>query len=498
MSFVLSKKESKHIDFEAIKTKYITKSKLMDNAGRLSAQFFVEKTTNPFNQKVLVLAGKGDNGGDAIIMHHYLRQYGVDSKLYLFDFNYSKHLVNRYKISHKHIIKSELKKIINSFDWFIDGIFGIGLNRKIKNPYNDIIKLMDSKNIISLDIPSGIECDTGLPISEFYIEPKYVLCMGYYKNANVFNTGKISFKNTYVLDIGLPEIVRENVFLADIDFIKSLVKKDDLLRSKYSYSCSAIVGSDEYRGAGVLSVSSAISSGVGYIKSIIPSNLLDIFSLILESINCPVGKGGYFSLSDYSSIINSDILYKESPILIGPGLGNKKTTIKLVSKLLKYFKKNNANCILDASGFEPLYNGFEINDLPDKCILTPHLGEFKKIFINIDTQNPIKACKKVYKKMGGRVMILKGSSTIVLTSKGKCVVFNNGNSTLASAGSGDVLSGIILALMSKGYDLDSSAILGVYIHGECSKSYSADKSNLSMPSHKIINIIPRVLNEIFS
>ena len=61
----------------------------MDNAGRLSAQFFVEKTTNPFNQKVLVLAGKGDNGGDAIIMHHYLRQYGVDSKLYLFDFNYS-------------------------------------------------------------------------------------------------------------------------------------------------------------------------------------------------------------------------------------------------------------------------------------------------------------------------------------------------------------------------------------------------------------------------
>ena len=95
-------------------------------------------------------------------------------------------------------------------------------------------------------------------------------------------------------------------------------------------------------------------------------------------------------------------------------------------------------------------------------------------------------------------MILKGSSTIVLTSKGKCVVFNNGDSTLASAGSGDVLSGIILALMSKGYDLDSSAILGVYIHGECSKFYSVDKSKLSMPSHKIIKIIPKVMSEIFS
>ena len=165
---------------------------------------------------------------------------------------------------------------------------------------------------------------------------------------------------------------------------------------------------------------------------------------------------------------------------------------------MKYFKKNNAKCILDASGFEPLYDSFKIDDLPEKWILTPHLGEFKKIFTNIDTQNLIKACKKVYKKMGGRVMVLKGPSTIVLTSKGKCVVFNNGHSTLASAGSGDVLSGIILALMSKGYDLDSSAILGVYIHGECSKSHSIDKSSLSMPSHKIIDVIPKVLNEIFS
>ena len=85
MKEILSKKQARSIDILSIKKKYVSKKKLMDNAGRLSAQFFLEKIKDPFNQKILVFAGKGDNGGDAIIMHHYLLEYGLESKLYIFD-----------------------------------------------------------------------------------------------------------------------------------------------------------------------------------------------------------------------------------------------------------------------------------------------------------------------------------------------------------------------------------------------------------------------------
>ena len=498
MKAILSKKEAQLIDGYAITNKYITKNKLMDNAGKLSAQFFLEKIKDPFNKKVLVLAGKGDNGGDAIIMHHYLREYGVDSKLYIFNSNFSKSFIKRYKISKKYIIKSDSKVSFTNYDWFIDGIFGIGFNRKINNPYEKIITSLKGKNIISIDIPSGIDCDKGIPLSDCYVAPEYVLSMGYYKYANLLNRGKITFNNTFVLDIGLPPYPDSNTFLVNANFIKSIIKKDNLLRNKYSQSCSAIVGSENYTGAGILSVSAALNIGAGYIKSIIPSKLLDIYSSITESVNYPIGKKAYFSNLDYSAILEADISYKQSPILIGPGLGNKKTTIKLVSRLLKYLKKSDNKCVLDASAFEPLYKGFEIANLPKNCILTPHLGEFKKIFPNIDIQDPIKACKKVYKKLEGRVLILKGPSSIILSSTGKCYVVNNGNSLLAVAGSGDVLSGIIIGLLSKGYNIDDAAVLGVYIQGLCSQIYARKYSRFSMPSHKIVKILPSVLNEVFS
>ena len=498
MKVILSKKEAQLIDRLAIKEKYITKSKLMDNAGRLSAQFFLEKIKNPFNKKVLVLAGKGDNGGDAIIMHHYMREYGIDSKLYIFHPQSSKSLIKRYNISKRHIILSDKEISFNNYHWFVDGVFGIGLNREIKNPYKKIIKLLNEKKVISLDIPSGIDCNKGLPLSNDYISPKYVLSMGYYKYANLINEGKVTFNNTFLLDIGLPSAEASNVSLVDFRSIKKIIKKDKPLRNKYNQSCSAIIGSEQYPGAGLLSVSSALSTGAGYIKSIIPSKLSDIYSSVIESVNYSIGKKGYLSISDYSSILEADILYKKSSLLIGPGLGDKKTTINLVSKLFKYLKNKDNKCILDASAFEPLYQGFKISDLPKKCILTPHLGEFKKIFPDIDIQDPINACKKAQKRLGSRVLILKGPFNIILNSTGQLYIINNGNSLLATAGSGDVLSGIILGLLSKGYNIDKAAILGVYIHGLCSKDYAKEHSKFSMPAHKIVEILPSVLNEIFS
>ena len=496
MKPVLSKKKSRFLDNSAIKNKIITKNKLMDNAGKLSAQFFLEKIKNPFNVKVLVLAGKGDNGGDAIIMHHYLLTYGVNSKLYMFNKSHPKSLINQYKISNNNIVNTI--EDVNQYDWFVDGIFGIGLNREIKDPYKKIINLIKNKNVISLDIPSGIDCDSGLPISDSYVGANYVLCMGTYKNASIINEGKKTFKNTYILDIGLPFPDKAETFLVDKGLIKNIIKKDNPLRNKYHQSCSVIVGSEKYSGAGLLSLSAALNTGAGYIKNIIPGKLLDIYSLILESINFPIGKKAYLSISDYDDIIQSDIIYKKSPILIGPGMGDKKSTVKLISKLLQYLSNKDNSLVLDASGFTPIYEGYKISSLPKKCILTPHLGEFSKIFPNVNINNPIKACMEVKDKLDSRVLILKGASSIIISSKRDCYILNNGNSLLASAGSGDALSGIILGFLSKGYNIDHASILAVYTQGLISQIYSNSVSSSSMPPSKMIEKIPTALNDLFS
>ena len=168
--------------------------------------------------------------------------------------------------------------------------------------------------------------------------------------------------------------------------------------------------------------------------------------------------------------------------------------------MLEIIKMQQNPCVIDASGFEPLYNHkLEIKDLPSKCILTPHLGEFKRIFsnFNLDLDNPINCCQEVMNILDERVLILKGPSTVIITSDRKLLIINNSNSLLATAGSGDVLSGIILGLLSIGYSIDNASILGVYLHGLSSENYSNNMSKHAMTAMNIIDYLPTAFNEVF-
>ena len=125
------------------------------------------------------------------------------------------------------------------------------------------------------------------------------------------------------------------------------------------------------------------------------------------------------------------------------------------------------------------------------------LGEFKKIFPNVSTISPLNACEGIIEKLNKRVLVLKGPSTFIVTTTGRIYILNNGNALLATAGSGDVLSGIILGFLSQGYSLDTAAILGVYTHGLCSQNYFKKYSKHSMLAHDIIKLLPSCLNEIY-
>ena len=174
MISVLTKDQAYKLDKDTIERGHLSQAELMDNAGKAVAQFFCEKIKDPFNKKVVVVCGKGNNGGDGVITHSYLLKYNVSSKIIFTEDKHShSNVIKKYKISKNDYSIYNDKEKFDKYDWIIDGIFGIGLSRDLNDKYKKIIhKLNKNRNIISIDIASGLFADNAY--STYFINPKYV------------------------------------------------------------------------------------------------------------------------------------------------------------------------------------------------------------------------------------------------------------------------------------------------------------------------------------
>ena len=178
-------------------------------------------------------------------------------------------------------------------------------------------------------------------------------------------------------------------------------------------------------------------------------------------------------------------------VLFGPGLKTNSVAVDWMSDVLKNINKP---MILDASGFQPLIeNKIKIDDLSPETILTPHYAEFSKIF-NLNLQNtqedPIAAVKSIINYLNGRVLVLKGATNIIVTSEGKMLLMNHGTSALATAGSGDVLTGILASAISQGLEMNDAAIYSTYLHAECAHKYNQNISAHGLTASDLIEMIP--------
>ena len=278
---VFSQKDAFALDKFTISSNYLSEAQLLDNAGKCIAQFILENIQNPFNQNFIVIAGPGNNGGDAIICHYYLHHYGVSSKLLLFSNKQKQHWIfNQYAIDAKSIECFTNEYNVDPKAWYVDGIFGIGLKRDIGGIYKKlIVSLSDCPKIISIDMPSGVYCDTGL-IAGSNIHADSTLTMGYPKLGHFFNDGLESCGELHVLDIGFKPLTKLHNYL-------QLINLDDVwdlapvyLKNTHKYNRGkllTIAGSSGYTGAGILAIQSACKTGAGIIKAIVPESLNAIF-----------------------------------------------------------------------------------------------------------------------------------------------------------------------------------------------------------------------------
>ena len=434
--------------------------KLMINAGKKTAK---EIQSNYKKTKTLILCGIGGNGGDGFITAQELLNKGWDIEVAI--------IGNKNKIKDDSL--KALKKLkINTHDFkdiqlekiglFVDAIIGIGLSRNIKDNISKVLKIIDNHNspIVALDIPSGIDCNSG-KILGYAAHCELVITFSSLKYGHILTPGSEKSKNIKVINIGISRSVLNDISPSINLNIKKYwinnIKWPKIDDHKYSRGFSLVVGGPKnMTGAARLAAISAQRTGSGIVCVAVEKNAEQIYFITLLSQIVKT----YRNIEEFTSIINEKRI---NSIVIGPGLKENNSSILKVKSTLKTNKK----ILLDAGAISCFKGKLKIfkNIIADKdVIITPHEGELNAIMPEISGNIIDKALNAA--EQLGCIVVLKGATTVIASPNNKALVNCAGSKWLSTAGSGDVLAGIIGGLLSNKMDSYLAAAFGVWLHSE--------------------------------
>jgi len=485
---VLSVKAMHELDQKTLTHQQLTPLELLIRAGyQLTEALLKQLFLNPAEDKFLCVAGPGLNGGDAIVMADRLKTLGFEVRLFIINLA-SMHETSKRALASLHPdiqISSDLKTLktwLVKSHFVIDGIFGIGLNKPVKGKYLEAIHLINARDayLISIDIPSGIHGDNGLVLGAA-IKAQRTLIVGHYKLGNVLQDAKDYQGIRTLVDIGLEPLINHKSYLVHEGYFKDLRVHRKHHTHKYDYgSVLTIGGAKGMMGAPYLASLSALKMGTGLSFTMHhKKDYQERFKLHPEIMAFP-----YETLDDLKAI-----LPKQKAIVFGPGLGRHNDTNDTI---LKALLETTHPIIIDADGL--FYLKPYLNQSPKKpIILTPHVGEMARLFeVHKEKvqDDPLYYIKKLTAK--SYTVLLKGPTSI-LASKNKILLSAFGTPVLATAGSGDVLSGMIAALIAKGFDPFEALNFAVYIHSQAGYSAGLKLGVESVLASDIIHHIGAVL-----
>lgn len=449
-----------------------------------------------------VISGRGNNGGDALgiarhlvnkgkkVYVHILEKNKECSKDFKINLNILEKLdCNIKKISDNEDLKS-LKNDILKSDIVIDGIFGTGLKREVKGIYLDVINCVNesSKHTISVDVPSGIDSDTG-EILGGAIKATQTITFQVYK------IGFLNYKcfdylgEVVVEDIGIPkEIVDKNSYgisFTNKEYINRVFPFRNKVGHKGTYGRVLIfAGHKGFVGAAYMVGKAAIKTGAGLVTVLTDEEVQSQLAIKLNEAMT----GRYTYWKEYKNLVQ-----EANVIAFGPGMGNNDLTFE---KLNEIFENYDGYMVVDADGINVLKRDENIlKGVKGKVVITPHPGEMANLLgigIKEVEENRIKVAKE-YAKKNEVIVLLKGYNTII-TDGNKVMINPTGNSAMSSGGMGDTLTGIITALIAQGLSGFDASVLGAYIHGYIGDKLSED--NFSVSATEIIKNIPNKMKEL--
>lgn len=538
MDRILTGQGMKAVDNYTIGTVGIPSMVLMERAALCMTEYI--KNVISRDKKVLCICGTGNNGADAIAVARQLVCAGYRADVLIVgnedkgseEFFAQKAIAIKCQVEFLDNVTTRESdaynevclRIQNEYDFLVDGIFGIGLSREIEGVVKDLILFINSKTAIinkkgnvlkvaAVDIPSGLNSSTG-QIMGCAIKADYTITFGARKVGMYLGNGKDVCGQIVVRDIGFPDLSYEKAltdlqsysFIEDEDLRQYLPRKAHSNKGTYG-KVLVIAGSKDMYGAAYLSAMAAFKVGSGLVKIVTHKDNRElIYSKLPEAMIIT-----YESEDDIDKMsLQADILWADA-VLIGPGLGTSITAKKLLEKALNTCRELNKYLVIDADGL----NLIAVDDclmkmLYKKIVITPHLGEASRLMkIDIPTlSNDMVSAAKAFSCKHNVNIILKDSTTVILgieSLDNKCnnrVYVNiNGNPGMATAGSGDVLAGIVTGILAGGLtkelaqeDMTKAIAISVYIHSVAGDMAAIKIGQTSMMATDIIEMISKVLS----
>lgn len=492
---LLTRDQARFLDDYAIKKLHIKGRDLMNSAGKAIADLILGLQIDKISDRIAILCGKGNNGGDGFATALWLNRKKVSTDLYLFagkddlkgDALHFFELCLAKKIP---IYSDGIIPDTGQYRIVIDAFLGTGFSGELPYSAKKWFQWVHGEKavVISADIASGINADTG-QCAEGTIRADYTVTMGHAKLGMVIGEGKRHSGKIVVADIGFPNKVRyTGINWEDMDpqNIHAFLDPPALDTHKARQGKVLIIGgSIGMTGAAILSGKAALKSGAGLVVNVVPGSLNQIYETqLLEVMTRPVDDAGcgYFRSVNYEEIV--PFLEWCDVLVIGPGLGRYDETGDLISMILDNFIKP---AVIDA---DALYF-YKAND--KNHILTPHEYEFRNLIGKSEPGDKLSQIHSFVNDYKG-ILVYKGAPT--LTIKGnRGMVNTTGNPGMATAGSGDVLSGIIASFAAQGYDLYDAAAMGVYIHGYAADTCVDKTGYRGLNASDIVTALPHAISE---
>jgi ADP-dependent NAD(P)H-hydrate dehydratase / NAD(P)H-hydrate epimerase len=492
----------KTIDAYTIANEPIASINLMERAAGELSDWIVKRFQKEDPFKIFV--GPGNNGGDGLALARILYKKGYsDVRVYLLwvsDKLSPDAEINRKRLLSEsqviiHTIESELNfPAIDSRDLIVDGLFGSGLSRPLSGLSANLVQYINGvqkRAVISIDIPSGLfgEDNSGNTLSNV-IKSDYTLSFEFPKLSFFFAENAETVGHWQVLPIGLyPGFIKNEPtrfnYIREEDIIARLKP-----RQKFSHKGTyghglMIAGSYGMMGAAVLSTKAALRSGAGLITAHVPVCGVEIMQVAAPESLISTDKNKNF-------ITDCPVLDRFSSIAVGPGLNKKEDTGKALMKLLTQCK---VPVVIDADALNILSETEDWQNLiPQGCILTPHPKEFERLLGKFSDSYTRLRAQLNFSREKKCIIIFKGAHTCITTPDEQVWFNTSGNPGMATGGSGDVLTGLIMGLVAQGYSVTDASVIGVYIHGASGDIAAGVNGQYGMNASDIINNIGTVFN----
>lgn len=511
--YVVTAKQMQELDRKTINDIGIPGIVLMENAGMGTFKQIIGYFPDVHRKRIVILCGRGNNGGDGFVIARYFYNAGCDVKAFL--------LSSIDKVSgdaktsmdvYQHMGGS-VKEITDEKQWgrvradimhaglLVDALLGTGLSSEVRGLYRRVIEDIRAASripVVSVDIPSGIDATTG-KILGTAVKASLTCTFGLPKRGLLLFPGVSNVGNLEVIDIGIPKLLIEKEgikeYLLDESFFKGIIPRRKPESHKGTYGHVFILaGSPGKTGAAAMAAQSAMRAGAGLVTLGVPQSLNHILeSKVTEVMTEPIPDSGEGFLGVDSWDRLQAILKGKTVVAIGPGISDRDETAQLVFKVLKSAE---VPVIVDADGLNAIAKNTAIlKKIKAPVVLTPHPGEMARLMgiSTQDVQNDRVENARKFSIQYKAVVVLKGARTIIAEPGGKIYINPTGNPGMASGGMGDILTGIISGLVAQGLSPLASSQLSVYVHGLIGDLFARERAEIGILATDLIDRIPETL-----